>query len=51
MRNVLITGASRGIGAETARLFAAQGDNVIINYFRHRVLPKMGNHPVRNGKQ
>ena len=34
MRNVLITGASRGIGAETARLFAAQGDNVIINYFR-----------------
>ncbi len=32
MRNVLITGASRGIGAETARLFAGMGDRVIINY-------------------
>ena len=32
MRNVLITGASRGIGAETARLFAKNGDNVFINY-------------------
>lgn len=31
-RNVLITGASRGIGAETARLFAQNGDNVFINY-------------------
>jgi NADP-dependent 3-hydroxy acid dehydrogenase YdfG len=27
-KNVLITGASRGIGAETARVFAAQGANV-----------------------
>lgn len=32
MRNVLITGASRGIGAETARYFAKMGDRVIINY-------------------
>lgn len=32
MRNILITGASRGIGAECARLFAENGDNVIINY-------------------
>ena len=32
MRNILITGASRGIGAETARYFAKNGDNVIINY-------------------
>ena len=32
MRNVLITGASRGIGAEAARAFAALGDRVIINY-------------------
>ena len=32
MRNVLITGASRGIGAETARYFAKMGDKVIINY-------------------
>lgn len=32
MRNVLITGASRGIGAETARAFARLGDRVFINY-------------------
>lgn len=32
MRTVLITGASRGIGAATARAFAALGDRVIINY-------------------
>lgn len=32
MRNILITGASRGIGAATARRFAAAGDRVFINY-------------------
>ncbi len=32
MRNVLITGGARGIGAATARAFAALGDRVIINY-------------------
>jgi 3-oxoacyl-[acyl-carrier protein] reductase len=31
---VLITGASRGIGAATARVFAARGARVIINYHR-----------------
>ncbi|CAM4034577.1 SDR family oxidoreductase [Nocardia ninae] len=31
-RIVLITGASRGIGAETARILAGRGDHVIINY-------------------
>jgi len=30
--NVLITGASRGIGAETARLFARMGWNVVLHY-------------------
>ena len=34
MRSVLITGASRGIGAAAAELFAANGYNVIINYNR-----------------
>lgn len=34
MRNVLITGASRGIGAAAARLFARGGDRVWINYCR-----------------
>ena len=32
MRNVLITGASRGIGAECAREFTRNGDRVFINY-------------------
>lgn len=32
MKNVLITGASRGIGAATARIFAKNGNRVFINY-------------------
>jgi len=33
-RTVLITGASRGIGAAAARRFAEAGDRVAVNYFR-----------------
>lgn len=33
---VLITGASRGIGRATARLFAAGGADIVVNYLRHR---------------
>ena len=36
MSTVLITGASRGIGAATARLFARQGWNVAVNYNRSK---------------
>ncbi len=32
MKTVLVTGASRGIGRDTARLFATNGFNVVINY-------------------
>lgn len=35
MKTVLITGASRGIGAAAARLFARKGWNVAIHYHRH----------------
>ncbi len=33
-KTVLITGASRGIGMETAKLFAAERYNVVINYYQ-----------------
>ena len=35
-KNVLITGASRGIGAAAARQFGAEGWNVALNYCRSR---------------
>ncbi|MFE6861371.1 SDR family oxidoreductase [Nocardia sp. NPDC057668] len=35
-RIVLVTGASRGIGAETARVLAARGDHVVVNYREKR---------------
>ena len=35
-RVVLVTGASRGIGRETARQFALAGDYVVINFYQHR---------------
>ncbi len=35
-RIALVTGASRGIGAETARILAARGDHVVLNYREKR---------------
>ena len=35
-KNVLVTGASRGIGAGIAKAMAACGANVLINYMSHK---------------
>ncbi|WP_280383497.1 SDR family oxidoreductase [Nocardia wallacei] len=35
-RIVVVTGASRGIGAQTARVLAARGDHVVLNYREKR---------------
>jgi 3-oxoacyl-[acyl-carrier protein] reductase len=32
-KSVVITGASGGIGSETARLFGERGANITVNYF------------------
>jgi len=34
-RNIVITGASRGIGLATAEAFLQEGDRVLAHYFRH----------------
>ena len=39
-RTVLITGASRGIGRETARQFALSGYNVVIHYHQNEEAAK-----------
>ena len=38
LKTVLITGASRGIGAATAKVFASHNYNVIINYCHSKEL-------------
>ncbi|MBW1606353.1 3-oxoacyl-ACP reductase [Lactobacillus sp. Sy-1] len=35
-KTVLITGASSGLGAETARQFGTAGFNVVVNYYHHQ---------------
>jgi NAD(P)-dependent dehydrogenase (short-subunit alcohol dehydrogenase family) len=36
-RGVLVTGSSRGVGAATARAFAARGDRVVVHYLGNAV--------------
>src|SRR5437870_5410343 len=50
-RNVLVTGASGGIGAACARAFAAEGATVVVHYHRGRgraeaVAAEIGGAPV-----
>ncbi len=40
MRNVLVTGASRGLGEEIAKLFLNNGDNVYVNYNKSEEIAK-----------
>mmetsp|Transcript_55352 Transcript_55352/g.109731 ORF Transcript_55352/g.109731 Transcript_55352/m.109731 type:complete len:266 (+) Transcript_55352:188-985(+) len=35
-KTAIITGASRGVGAELARVYAREGANVIVNYFQSK---------------
>ena len=35
-KTAIITGASRGVGAELARVFAREGANVVVNYFQSK---------------
>ncbi len=50
-QNAIITGASRGIGAATALLFAQAGANIVVNYFRskdraHEIVQRAKTHGV-----
>ena len=49
MKTVLITGASRGIGAACARLFAQKGWAVGINYCRSEKAAKALEEEIRRG--
>jgi len=46
-KSVVITGASGGIGSETARLFAEEGANITVNYFSS---PKKAENTVKTAR-
>lgn len=50
-RNVLVTGASSGIGRETALAFAAAGANVVLVARRPRVLASVATEARKSGSQ
>lgn len=50
-QTVLVTGASRGLGAAIARTFARQGANVVVNYFKSeekakQLVTELGDHTI-----
>ena len=47
--NLIVTGASRGIGAETAKLAGARGDAVCVNYCRQRPAADAVVHEITRG--
>ncbi len=48
MKNVLVTGASRGIGLATAKKFACEGYNVILNYNKSEECAKQAKAEIEN---
>ncbi|GAB2706837.1 SDR family oxidoreductase [Nocardia thraciensis] len=49
-RIVVVTGASRGIGAQTARVLAARGDHVVLNYReKHRRARNLADEIIESG--
>lgn len=49
-KTVLVTGSSRGLGAEIALQFARSGYNVVINYFQHAQLARQIIHEIGSDK-
>ena len=41
-KTIIITGSSRGVGADTAQILAAEGANIVVNYRpRHRAQTRL----------
>ena len=50
-KTAIVTGASRGIGAATARALAREGFAVCVNYRTESALADQVGHPERTGRR